>query len=236
MAYSSAVFRPLKLKSSAVAGRRRAGSANASGSPSGRKPVELGAARVGQARASARPCRTPRRRRRRGSGRAPCRHPGRPPERGRCGRRWPRGTGRAPRSGRAPSVLATTWPCRWSTGASGSSRAAASALAAETPTSRAPIRPGPRVTATRLDVVQRDPGRLERVGDHRVDQLQVAARGHLGHHSAVAARAAGPARRSRSSAPRPPPMTTAAQVSSQLVSSARITRPRRPPARARCAT
>ena len=50
--------------------------------------------------------------------------------------------------GSAPSVLATTWPCRWSTGTSGSRRAAASAFAEESPTSSAPISPGPRVTAT----------------------------------------------------------------------------------------
>ena len=41
-----------------------------------------------------------------------------------------------------------TWPCRWFTGTSGSPRPHASPLAAETPTSSAPISPGPAVTAT----------------------------------------------------------------------------------------
>ena len=45
-------------------------------------------------------------------------------------------------------MLAVTWPCRWSTGTSPMRRDAASALAEESPTSSAPIRPGPWVTAT----------------------------------------------------------------------------------------
>src|SRR6185312_1387741 len=46
----------------------------------------------------------------------------------------------------APSMkLAATWPWRWSTAANGSSRAAAMALAVAKPTNSAPTRPGPRV-------------------------------------------------------------------------------------------
>ena len=51
-------------------------------------------------------------------------------------------------AGRARGSSEATWPCRWSTGASGSRRDQASAFAAERPTSSAPISPGPRVTAT----------------------------------------------------------------------------------------
>ena len=60
-----------------------------------------------------------------------------------------RGLPLAPVDHLAGHVLATTCPCRWSTGTSGRRWAAASAFADDSPTSRAPIRPGARVTATR---------------------------------------------------------------------------------------
>ena len=79
-----------------------------------------------------------------------------------------------------------TWPCRWSTGASGSRRAAASAFAADTPTSSAPISPGPARDRDLLDVGERRARPLERVVDDRVEHLEVLARGDLRHHAAVA--------------------------------------------------
>src|SRR5680860_296433 len=61
------------------------------------------------------------------------------------------------------SVLATTCPWRWSTGTSGRLRVAASALAEDTPTSRAPISPGPRVTADALEEAGAGLGDIETV-------------------------------------------------------------------------
>ena len=82
--------------------------------------------------------------------------------------------------------LAATWPWRWSTGASGSLRAAAIALAVLAPTSSAATSPGPRVVATRSMSASVTPARVERVGDDGVDQLQVMAARDLGHDAAVA--------------------------------------------------
>ena len=83
------------------------------------------------------------------------------------------------------------------------------------------------VTATSSTSGERGPRRPQRVGDDGVDQLEVMARGDLGHDAAVAVvdslrgdhvRAD---RRRRAS-------ITAAHVSSQLVSIARITAPPAP--------
>ena len=76
-------------------------------------------------------------------------------------------------SGSGSRKLAATWPCRWSTGISGSRRAAAIAFAVLTPTSSAPISPGPAVDGDRLDVVQGDPG----LGQRRLDHRRRPARG-----------------------------------------------------------
>ena len=69
---------------------------------------------------------------------------------------------------------------------SGSRRTAASALAEDTPTSSAPISPGPWVTATRVEVPGPHAGALQGVGGHGVHELEMAPRGQLGHHAAVA--------------------------------------------------
>ena len=82
--------------------------------------------------------------------------------------------------------FAATWPCRWSTGASGSRRAAASPLAVATPTSSAPTSPGPCVTATSSTSSSVGAGPGERVVDDGVDQLEVVARGDLRHDAAEA--------------------------------------------------
>ena len=57
----------------------------------------------------------------------------------------------------------------------------ASALPAESPTSSAPISPGPCVTASARDVVERHPGLGERGLDDRNDELEVPPRRDLGH-------------------------------------------------------
>ena len=113
------------------------------------RPASPAPARPGsRARAAAPTCRRPRRRRRRASARAP---------RGRRGRVTPASSVWPPlatrqrnggSSGSGSRKLAATWPCRWSTGISGSRRGAAIALAVLTPTRRAPISPGPAVAAT----------------------------------------------------------------------------------------
>ena len=58
-------------------------------------------------------------------------------------------------NGSGARKFAATWPCRWSTAASGSRRAPARPFAVATPISSAPTSPGPWVTADQLDVVQR---------------------------------------------------------------------------------
>ena len=83
--------------------------------------------------------------------------------------------GRATRRGRR----------RWSTGTSGSRRDQASAFAAASPTSSAPISPGPCVTATRSTSSSVAPRVAERLADDGRDELEVAARGDLGHDAAV---------------------------------------------------
>ncbi len=79
-----------------------------------------------------------------------------------------------------------TWPCRWSTGASGSRSAQASAFAAESPTRSAPISPGPRVTAMRSTSVSSAPRLAERLADDRRDELEVPARRDLRDDASVA--------------------------------------------------
>ena len=127
------------------------------------------------------------RRRRRASGPAPrSRDRGRSPGPGRCGRRWRRGSRNGGSSGAGARKPAAMWPCRWSTGASGSARAAAIALAVASPTSSAPTRPGPRVTATRSMSASSACGLAQRVVDGGADELEVVAAGDLGDDAAVA--------------------------------------------------
>ena len=88
-------------------------------------------------------------------------------------------------TGRAARKSEATWPCRWSTGTSGSPRAQASAFAADRPTRSAPISPGPCVTATRSTSSSVAPASLERLADDRRDELEMPARGDLGDDAAV---------------------------------------------------
>ena len=62
----------------------------------------------------------------------------------------------------------------------------ARALAAETPTSSAPISPGPAVTATVSTSSSDVAGLVERLADHRRDELEMPPRRDLGHDAAVA--------------------------------------------------
>ena len=110
----------------------------------------------------------------------------RPPGRGTCGRRWPPGRGTAARSGRSPSVLATTWPCRWFTGRERQAARGGQRLGARHAHEQRADQPRAAGHGHRLDVVERCAGALEGIRGHGVDQLQVAARGDLRHHAAVA--------------------------------------------------
>ena len=90
-------------------------------------------------------------------------------------------------NGSGARKFAATWPWRWSTGASGRPRAAASALAVATPTSSAPTRPGPCGDGDQRRRRRASaPACAQRVVDDGVDQLEVVARGDLGHDAAVA--------------------------------------------------
>ena len=89
-------------------------------------------------------------------------------------------------SGSGSRKAAATWPWRWSTGISGLPVAAASDFAVLTPTSSAPISPGLAVTAIASISSRVAAGVVERRVDHRVDQLEVAARGDLGDDAAEA--------------------------------------------------
>ena len=64
-------------------------------------------------------------------------------------------------------------------------RANASAFAAESPTSSAPIRPGPGRRRDEVDVVERDAGARERLLERAGQVLEVRARRDLGHDAAV---------------------------------------------------
>ena len=78
------------------------------------------------------------------------------------------------------------WPCRWSTAASGSSWAAAIALAVASPTRSAADQARALRHRHELDVGQADLGLVQRVLDDGADQLQMVAAGDLGHDPAVA--------------------------------------------------
>ena len=62
----------------------------------------------------------------------------------------------------------------------------ASALAAATPTSSAPARPGPAGHRDRVDVVEPDAGGLAGALDGRHHRLEVGPAGDLGHDAAEA--------------------------------------------------
>ena len=133
-----------------------------------------------------RPCRAPRRPRRQASARAPrSRLALRTP----ASRVWPplairhRNGGS---SGSGSRKLAATCPCRWFTPARGFRVAAASDFAVATPTRSAPIRPGPRVTASDSSPRELHLGLGQRRIDHRVDELEVMPRCDLRHHPAIA--------------------------------------------------
>ncbi len=61
----------------------------------------------------------------------------------------------------------------WLTPTNGTSHAIANALAADTPTSRAPISPGPTRAGDRVDAFLVDAGLDDRAGDHRVERVEV---------------------------------------------------------------
>ena len=154
--------------------------------PRRRRPVDVRAARERQPEQPRRPCRTPRPPRRRSS--SPAARSSavtsadqqqrgvaagdeqrqarlRQRRRARAGRRrrGRRGGSRRRAACRAPS---------------------ASALAAATPTSSAPARPGPGGHRDRVDVGQRHPGRRAGALDGRHHRLEVGARRDLGHDAA----------------------------------------------------
>ena len=78
-------------------------------------------------------------------------------------------------SGSGSRKLAATWPCRWSTGTSGRRRAAAIAFAVLSPTSSAPIRPGPRSHRHGVDVLEPAPASRSAASDHPHGELEVLA-------------------------------------------------------------
>ena len=87
------------------------------------------------------------------------------------------------------SVPCSSWStamcaARWLTPYSGLPSAKAYALAAATPTSSAPARPGPAVTATASISAGPDARRGEGPVKGREHRLQVRPAGHLGHHPA----------------------------------------------------
>ena len=87
-------------------------------------------------------------------------------------------------SGPCSTMSTATWAARWFTPYSGTPSETASAFAAATPTSRAPARPGPEVTAIASRSASRTPASRQArsiVGHHR---LEVGPAGHLGHHPA----------------------------------------------------
>ena len=80
--------------------------------------------------------------------------------------------------------FAATWPWRWSTGASGSRRAAAMPLGGGHADEQRADQPRALRDRDERDVVERRAGPRERVVDHGVDELQVMARGDLRHDAA----------------------------------------------------
>ena len=139
-----------------------------------------------RARAGARPCRTPRRPRRRAS----CRPPGtrRDPARraAACGRRSRAGRGTAARGRSAGGTATRRARAGGRPATSGRPRPQAMPLAAASPTSSAPISPGPRVTATRSISSSVDARPVERLAHDRRDQLEVPPRGDLRNDPAEA--------------------------------------------------
>ena len=88
-------------------------------------------------------------------------------------------------------------------------RAAASALADDTPTSSAPISPGPARDRHAVHVVEADARRARARPSITASTSSRWRRDAIsGHHAAVARRAAGPGRRPRSSGSRPSSVTT----------------------------
>ena len=157
--------------------------------PRGRPPGRAGRARRrpgSRARAGERPCRRPRRRRRRAS----CRRP------------------RSRRASRTSS--SSVWPPLASRQRNGGSSGSGSevergdvAVQVVDGHEREPARPGERLRRREadeqradqarpardgdgLDVVEGGAALLERLGEHRADELEVPARGDLGHDAAVA--------------------------------------------------
>ena len=95
-----------------------------------------------------------------------------------------------PRSG-CSSRAANRWPSRWLTPTKGTSQARESALASATPTSRAPIRPGPEWRATAISPrvpapVRSSPAPARASASDRRQQLHVGPSGELGDDPAVA--------------------------------------------------
>ena len=140
----------------------RPSAAAAAGTAPGRprRPRARRSARRDRAgRAASRPCRTPRRARRRwscraaGSGRRP------PPPRAAYARRRRAAAGRETRRRRSARAV-SAWPSRWLSGSSGVPCTAAMARAVATPTSSPPIRPGPAVTATASRSVSATPASI----------------------------------------------------------------------------
>ena len=143
----SAVFRPVKEKSRPGSRASRRATRKPPVAPR-RQPFERGAAGVAEAEQARRPCRRPRRRRRRGSGRAARSPRGRAPRPAACGRRWRADRGTAAPAARARGSWRRRGPAGGRPGSAAAAAAAAIALAVLTPTRRAPISPGPAVTAT----------------------------------------------------------------------------------------
>ena len=142
----SAVFSPLKLNSYLLPRIVARGKRIAVGSPARRQLVDHPSRPENRARASSRPCRRPLRPRRRGSRRSGDIVLALRRDRGSCAlptRATPR---KETRSG-ARERSASRWPSRWFTPTNGIPLAKAMPLAADSPTSKDPTKPGPQVTA-----------------------------------------------------------------------------------------
>ena len=72
----------------------------------------------------------------------------------------------------------------WLTPTNGTSQVSASAFAADTPTSSAPMSPGPDRARHRVDALALDTRLDDGSRDHRVEQVEVGAAGDLGHDAA----------------------------------------------------
>ena len=96
------------------------------------------------------------------------------------------GYGGGPGSDGSSRTAAARCPARWLTPTSGLPSAKASALAVSTPTSSAPTRPGPAVTAIAIQVAKVDrPRRRPRCRNTGTMVGDVLARRHLGNDAAV---------------------------------------------------